>query len=167
MVTLITGDKDTGKTSFLLNWYNQYPLGVALLTVKHFQNKELTGYDLLLLPEGKAYKLCRTLSHIKELPVDEYSMQGSFFFDENVFEAAALYMIDNYKEGDPVWIDEIGILEINDRGFYSLLQYFLKKNATLNLGVRECVLPLICKWFEPGSFRIIHFQTEAEKECRD
>jgi len=143
MINIITGNIDSGKTTYLRNHYKKTKKGDGILCIKHFENETFIGYDLLHLKSGnkksfirKKENLPENWNKIFEIGIYSFSKKG-YEFAEKILEN-----IDN----EPIYFDEIGPLEIiQKKGFYYLLRQNLDKE--LFLTVRESLFDDLLKTF--------------------
>ncbi len=160
MITVVTGKKNSGKSSFLLDWFNNDPRGVGALTVKRFRGKQIEGYDLLLLPSGKRINLCGLIPDEYDPDPDEIIMDHCIF-DKYAFIEAKNYILDHLPDvEEPFWLDEISVLELDGEGFYPLLQFALSIHPEIRLGVNEACFSDLINWFDKKEISIIHFDDE-------
>lgn len=156
MITVVTGKKNAGKSSFLLEWFNSDPRGAGILTMKRYSGIRLEGYDIMLLPCGKRINLCEVLPEDYQ-PDDSELIQGKYLFDKNAFAEAEKYLLENLPDAEePFWLDEVSYLELNGKGFYPLLHFALSMQPEIRLGVRESCLNELVSWFDKKEVSIIH-----------
>lgn len=156
MITLVTGLKNAGKSSYLYNWFCREPAGCGVLSIKRFEGKIHNGYDLLFLPIGKKVNLCtqidKSYSHCQgEL------IQGNYMFDQVAFDQAYQFIQESthYKK-EPIWLDEIGILEINGKGFWPIIKMIQSIDVELRLGVRLSCVYEFTRMIDNNNFHIIY-----------
>ncbi len=140
---VITGNKNSGKTTYLKNLYENTLKGDGFLCIKHFEKKNFIGYDLLHLKTNEQMSFIRMKEN---LPIDwnEIFEIGIFSFSKEGLEYAK-NIIENTKK-EPIFIDEIGPLEIlKKKGFYELMKLNLGKE--LYITVREALFDEMLKTF--------------------
>jgi nucleoside-triphosphatase THEP1 len=138
MITIVTGEIDSGKTRYLKEYYDQAQQGDGIISLKHFYNEQCIGYDVLHLKTGEQQAFIRLKN---QLPVDwkEQHDIGRFSFSEQGFIFAEKVL--NSIECGPVYIDEIGPLEIwYKKGFYNKLKELIKKDMDLFLTLRPTLI---------------------------
>ncbi len=127
MVYIIKGEINQGKTQEILSIYNRDRQGDGFVSKKLFIDQtEFTGYEILRLStDGKmplAYK-----SQFIPSDWDEIYRRGPFSFSKAAFVFAE-HIIDDIIDCniEPVYIDEIGPLELAGKGFFTLLEKILR-----------------------------------------
>lgn len=117
-----------------------------------FSGLNKTGYNLVNISTGAEYHLASTS------PKENFNLkQGSFYFNEEVFN----YINDNAKENltaDIIALDEIGHLELQNKGFYPFFKICLKDfEGKLLIVVRNSLLESVLRKFR------IHNDSVIEK----
>ena len=143
MVNIITGSRDSGKSSHFLRLYKEAgSKDIGVFSLKLFDaGGGTTGYDLCLLPEGEQLPLARLSSDASVFTDTDCLYQGRFVFSRSAFEYATSYILKRLATSSIVWIDEVGKLEIEGLGYSSLLQQLLKQQTDLTLTIRDRYLP--------------------------
>lgn len=155
MVTIVTGDKNTGKTTWLFNWYQTDLQGCGVLTQKHFCGDLFVGYDLLLLPGGEHLPFCRIPDYQSDLGTCAFLSQGRFVFSQKTFTQAISYVQDALKSNTLVWLDEIGYMELKKQGFYSLLSQVINEEKEIRMVVRKNIVDDIITCFHLTPDKVI------------
>lgn len=155
MITIVTGEKDSGKSSYLQNWYTTDPVGCGILSQKVIRNNLVAGYDMLLLPSLVKMPLCRTPNHLEDLQTTDTITQGRFTFSASTFQEAISQTMPLLLCSDTFWLDEIGQLELNNAGYAPLLHFAIMQCCNLRLGVRLSLLPDIIERFDLHACQII------------
>jgi len=138
MITIISGDIDSGKTRYLKEHYKQESKGDGFISLKHFKEGNCIGYDLHHLKSGETVALIR-LKSVLPGDWDACSEIGRFSFSEKGMLLAKSILKD-CKEG-PVYIDEIGPIEIwQKQGFYKELKELIEKDRELFLTLRPTLI---------------------------
>ena len=131
MINIIIGKKNSGKTTYLKNHYEKSQKGDGFLCIKHFENEEFTGYDILHLKTSEQISFIRIKDNLPKNWTEIYKI-GIFSFSKEGFEFAK-NILDNTKN-EPIFIDEIGLLEIiHKKGFYDLLKQNLDKEIYITV----------------------------------
>lgn len=158
MVTIITGDKNTGKTTYMESWYTRDSWGVGFLSRKVFDSGRFVGYDLVLLPGGEYLPLCRLDGQGEKEGISRERGigQGRFIFDSHAFREASCW-VNAYplRESEPVWIDEIGALELSGRGFDALLRTVLAKGHELRVVFREHLFDSLLNHYSITEYNVL------------
>lgn len=156
MVTIITGDKNTGKTRFLEHWYNLDTTGIGFCSPKVLSNSgELCGYDLLFFPEKKRLPFIRLAS-----PADRYDaekiVKGRFAFSLPAIEAAHQHIKTAcHSASTPIWIDEIGALELSGEGFDTLFRHALRHYKDIRVIFRKHLVNELIERYSIECYRVV------------
>ncbi len=138
MITIITGAIDSGKTRYLKKLYDKDAKGDGILSLKHYENGLFQGYDLFHLKSGEQEAFIRLKTQLPENWEEKYDI-GKFSFSEEGFMFAEEVL--NNIESGPVYIDEIGPLEIwGKEGFYNILKELINKHTDLFLSLRGSLI---------------------------
>jgi nucleoside-triphosphatase THEP1 len=155
MVHIVSAGIDEGKTQKIEALYRQLQQGDGWVSRKIRLNREFVGYELERLSTAEkmplAYKRPHVPAHWQE--VDEY---GPFLFSKQAFAFAEKIIDELIEKGvEPVFIDEIGPLELSGRGFCPLLQNLLKTPLESYIAVRSQCVQEVIKKFAVKEYRII------------
>lgn len=147
MITIVTGEKDSGKTNRLYNWYLKDPSGCGILTLKQFSGDVHIGYDLLLLPDNESFPLCRIPDFQTETDSPDLFRQGRFIFSQNAFDRAISYILKMKNSGGVIWLDEIGYLELREQGFFTLLSRIISEGADVRMSIRNNIMDEVLSFY--------------------
>lgn len=142
-VTIVTGPRDSGKTSWLLR---QFYLsgGVGIIMVKNFQDGIHCGYDGLILPTMQRIEICR-------LKTVQTPVSKKWEFHQQAFDSirSIINILLQNNHYHNIIIDEIGSLELCGDGFTPLLCDIIRSHpqANLYLGIRQNLLPSLTQKF--------------------
>ena len=145
MVTIITGKINSGKSCTILKHYKENQLGDGYISVKRMHYDKVHGYDLLRLSDSSTKQFV-----IREDDLDstkKISCQiGPYVFLEETLkevESSIKEMIKNNVT--PIYLDEIGQLELYDECFDHILTTILESNTDAIITVREDLIPKVLK----------------------
>jgi nucleoside-triphosphatase THEP1 len=120
----------------------------------------VTGYNLVLLPAWE--RLPFVLPRGALLPENagnpgNYYFQGRFAFLVKTFEKASRHVLGGSAEAKhgPVWIDEIGNLELKGLGFDPLLRTLVNSGREITLTVRRSLLEKVVARYGIGDYAVI------------
>jgi nucleoside-triphosphatase THEP1 len=169
MIWLISGEINSGKTSRILNIYQQKEAGKAggFLSRKLYQDNTICGYEIVRLPDGP----CQTLAWLgnkvnrnnksdrdldwdneaKEFPFGQFVFfRSGFLWGELIIDQL---LADEYISD--IFIDEIGPLELQGRGFYSILLKALQAEKNLYITVRTNCLESFLEKFNIQEYSLL------------
>lgn len=151
-VTIITGDRNSGKTTTLKN-------------IIASNDKLYLGYISESLYNKEVYYLKNVYSNetIKILQTQECSHHqkiGKYFIVENSFEEAYLSLLKQialFENKEVVFVlDEIGALELSSSGFDKLLVKLLEYSNDLIICVRRKFLEQVCNKYKIENYKLIN-----------
>jgi len=137
MITIVVGKMHQGKTTKLLTIYEKLNKGDGFVSVKKIENDQVIGYDILQLSTKKTYPFILKTAY---LPTN---WQSSFSFGPYSFSAQTLTMIETkietmlYKGVSPIFLDEIGKLELQGQCFDAILKKILQQCDEVYIAVRD------------------------------
>ncbi|HNQ23566.1 MAG TPA: nucleoside-triphosphatase [Phycisphaerae bacterium] len=150
-MTIITGDRGTGKTTFLCAYLDAFKRrgitvgGTASPAV--LQNDERVGYDCLDLRRGTRVPLAR----VGPTPLAATVTVGRYWFDADALAAGTAAILAAVRDGVPaVAIDEIGPLELAGQGWAAALEFSLHNSTEeqeIILVIRSSALPAVVQRF--------------------
>ncbi len=152
MVNIVTGKINSGKTTFCLTNYLDHGEGDGIISLKTMKESSVLHYTALHLKTQKEVLL------IDKFPKEEviyqigpYSMltSGYQFVKEQIGS-----MIDNHVS--PIYLDEIGMLELEGLGFSNLLKVLLTLDIDIYITVRSDLVEPVIKYFSIQKYHIIH-----------
>jgi nucleoside-triphosphatase THEP1 len=148
MVYIIQGEINQGKTQEILSIYNRDKQGDGFVSKKIFINQtDFIGYEIVRLSTGEKMPLAYKSQHVPP-HWEKIDQCGPFSFSKAAFVFAE-HIIDDIiaRHIDPVFIDEIGPLELDGNGFFAILEKILKAKKDVYITVRNhCVKDVINKF---------------------
>lgn len=126
-IIIISGEKHQGKSTLAFNLakelINKNFTISGFITKSYNKNGKRDRYDIVNLNTDE-YK---TLARIDK-PDSYIANIGPYYFSEDGFQFAKTSI--DFQNSDIVFMDEIGLLEANQKGFYSDLKELLESNIT-------------------------------------
>jgi nucleoside-triphosphatase THEP1 len=161
MIYIVSAGIDEGKTRKMEALYRQLKQGDGWISRKILSGKEVAGYELERLSTAEKIPLTYKRPYVPASwqEVEEY---GPFVFSTPAFVFADL-VIDELieKKIQPVFIDEIGPLELRGKGFYLHLQKVLKAGPDLYIAVRSHCVHEVVEKFTIKKYRIISLSEDT------
>lgn len=138
-VFIITGKKHEGKSTLALelaNFAKEKQFNVnGIISIRHNKNDERSGYEVLNLKTNEIKQLATTNN------IDDFEITcGPFYFYKEGMEFAhTSLMPDHIELNDIIFVDEVGKLELNEKGFYTQIRSLLssKLQTCIILVMRE------------------------------
>lgn len=145
MVTIITGKINSGKSCTILKHYKENNVGDGYISVKRMHYDQVHGYDLLKLSDSSTKQFVMREEYVNENEKICCKIGPYVFLDETLkdVEVSIKEMIKN--KVTPIYLDEIGQLELYDKCFNDILIEVLKSKTDLIITVREDLIPKILK----------------------
>lgn len=157
---IITGDIGVGKTTALLKDFNnikkqkESPHGFACKKIR--VDDEVIGYDLLCLVTGATCPFIRKLAHLPEDWAEAEKIAQHFSFSKDGFNFAhRLYYEAKRQSVTHFFIDEVGHLELEDKGFAQIIADALQSNIKLTIVVRKQLIEQVLTKFSIKKYQVI------------
>ena len=142
MITIITGNINDHKTTKAYRHFLKDRKGDGVLSVKIMDHHQVLYYEAFHLQSNQKKVLCY---HEKHQQVDfKHEKIGPYGFipeTQKWVENLMIHLIEQKVE--PLYLDEIGVLELEGHGFHSILKRMLESQLDLVLVMRK---PLIERW---------------------
>jgi len=158
MIFIISGKQNQGKTKKIKSIYLEEKKGDGFITQKIFRDSAFYGYEIIRLSTGES----RIQSVKSELFPDGISPLyrcGAYSFYSDGFSFADSVIDDIISKGtNPVFIDEIGPLELEGRGHYNCLIKILNSSRTVYFTIRNSCLENVIKSFSIKDYSLIEIK---------
>ena len=143
MVTIITGKINSGKSCTILKHYKENQQGDGYISVKRMHYDKVHGYDLLRLSDSSTKQFV-----IREEYLDNSKnitcQIGPYVFLEDTLKEVEYSIKEMIKNNvTPIYLDEIGQLELYDECFDHIFKEILKNNTDAIITVREDLIPKV------------------------
>ncbi len=146
-IVIITGKKGEGKTTFLIEIVNNCKAKkietTGILQLGFWENNKRHHFDIIDIKTNQSMELCSIVGN------ENQQKFGSFYFNNDALEFGKKALsLENIQSADIVFIDEIGMLELQDNGWAESLKNILEAyQKTIIISVREdFVDEVINKW---------------------
>jgi nucleoside-triphosphatase THEP1 len=163
-VVIITGDIRQGKTTFLKKVTEELRrenINLAgFLSMGTDRNGERIGFNLIDLKTSVSTELC-TVN-----PSEDWVRYGSFYFNpEGLKKGTEILDTNNLEGADVVVIDEIGPLELNDKGWNKSIESICNNMQLIQIWVvrRTITKQVIRKW-KTGNVYIADISTDTTND---
>ena len=155
MINIICGAINSGKTARIESIYAEEKKGDGFITRKIFSDSQFRGYEIMRLSSGES----RIQSLKTELfPADEVPVctRGPYSFFKSGFDFADGIIDDIIlKETSPVFIDEIGPIELQGKGHSDRFKKILQTDVTVYFTVRDWCLEQVLLSFSIEKYNLI------------
>lgn len=155
MVYIVTGGINQGKTTMLLSIYHKIRRGDGLINKKVFMEGTNIGQEIVRLSTGE-----RQYFSFKEgfIPKDwnEECRYGPYSFSEEGFAFARSIVLNTIRDRiEPVFIDELGPLELEGKGFHNIFLMLMKEAKDVYVVIRESCVLMAIKEFSIRNYTIL------------
>ncbi len=166
MVTIVSGAINEGKTRKIISLYENSKQGDGVVSKKIFRTNlgseeiiypaiKFCGYDIMHLSTGKTMPLAYKHPFVPE-QWDELYRCGPYLFSRSAFEFAWNILGHLIENGtSPLFIDEIGPLELEGKGFAPVLRRALESAIDVTFTTRKHCLEDVVKTFNINDFQIV------------
>jgi nucleoside-triphosphatase THEP1 len=148
MIKIITGNIHDFKTTKAYQLYKSTHLGDGFISLKTMENGRVKYYEALHLSSEEKRILCyHNEHHLQEL--SRFQSIGPYRFDlDTLFwvESSIEKMIQ--KRIEPIYLDEIGMLEIQGLGFHSILTKMIQSKLDLILVIRKDLVEKVIEKYD-------------------
>lgn len=136
MVTIVIGKINAGKTSTLLKQYQSERKGDGFVAVKVFDAGKAIGYNLCRLSSNEQTPWMIDSDHYKN-DFKQWGTIGQYYFDLELLTDIENILKEMVRSNvSPIYLDEIGRLELASLGFDAIFKYLLAMNVDLIIAVR-------------------------------
>lgn len=155
MIQIVTGDINSGKTTKMYELYNKYG-GDGFISIKRMNILTVHSYELLHLSKGQSVVLALKENH-NETTQKIACQIGPYQFFESSIELVKNTMEYLIKEGvSPLYLDEIGPLELMGKCFYDVFQMMIASGLDLVISVRKNSLKEVIDKFNLKDVEVIN-----------
>lgn len=155
MVTVLKGGINQGKTTKILAIYNQKKSGDGFVTRKVFEKGFFIGYEIVRLSSMERKPFIFITGYEPNHWAEDFRY-GPFTFSKEAIAFAESMIDEILKSGTgPVYIDEIGPVELQGKGFYKLFKMALKSGRNLFVTIREAYIDDVLRLFKINDYQII------------
>lgn len=155
MVKIVTGRINSCKSTRLEELFKQDHLGDGFIAKKIMNNNLVYGYNLIQLSNHKEIPFIRR-DIFDEGNEDIIYKLGPYHFFKSAFQFVDEKIDEFLKFGiSPIYIDEISLLELENKGFHKVLVKLLQSEVDLCLVVREDLLEKVLEKYQIKDAQII------------
>ena len=156
MIKIVCSEINTGKSTWMRKDFERHPKADGFVCIKAFLNDVHIGYNLVHLCSGRTRIFIRKLGYLERNWQEVYQIGENYSFCKQGFEFAdeiALQALD--RKATPFYLDEIGPLELQGKGFAKLFQNLLDHRPDIVVAVRKPLLTKVVEAFSISSFELV------------
>ncbi len=155
MVTIITGPLNSGKTTRVVEEYRNVARGDGFVSLKRMNGKVVEGFDLMRLSTGEKRPFIRRIGSEPKNWVENCTL-GPYTFSDDAVGWAAMQISGFISNGiSPVYLDEVGIMELAGKCFYKIVKKIVNSGTNAYISVRDESLEAVIEKLEIDGAKII------------
>ncbi len=144
MVTIVTGKMNEGKTTAMRALHDRWG-GDGFVSLKRMDGDKVLRFDAMRLADQTQKTLAIHVEH-DTIGFSLGARLGPYRFSEATWRWINEQIDVMIDDGiTPIYLDEIGMLELNGEGFHQALVKLVKAHHPLVFSVREDLLADVCK----------------------
>jgi len=160
MIKIITGKINAGKTTTLLNEYRKNLIGDGFAAIKKMKGKEVYGYTMLRLSDNSTIPWMIHQNHYHQ-DFSHSGKFGPFYLNLNLLPLLESVVNELVKQQvSPIYLDEVGVLEIMGGGYHNILKKVLASGLDLVIAVREDFVKPVTSHFAINDYELLKVQGE-------
>lgn len=155
MINIITGSINSGKTSKLIDIFHSLRKGDGFYNRKVYIDDYYIGQEIVLISNGES-------SRWSTRGIKPQKWQEAFSYETYSFSREGLEFAENIIASiinldiEPIYIDEIGPLELQEKGFHKLFKSCLEAKKEVYVVIRESCVEAVIKKYNIENYRIIY-----------
>ncbi|GEM_PF-557177 len=160
MVHIVTGKINDRKTTRMIALYERLG-GDGFVSLKTMKNDTVHSYTAQRLSTGEQRLLIIRDAY---MPEDFNSKEniGPYHFEKNCVEWIESTLKTLVEERvEPLFLDEVGILEMHDQGFANTVKAMVDSGLDVCFAVRETLLPDFLKQYAITDYRLIEEENDG------
>jgi nucleoside-triphosphatase THEP1 len=162
MVTIVTGKVNSGKSTTLLHHYEKHLNGDGFIAIKKMVDHVHYGFNLMRLSSGNTlpWMVHQNYYHNDFAKTMKF---GPYYLNLNLLdlvEEATDEMLE--QKVSPIYVDEVGVLELNGGGYHNIIRKILKSGTDLVIAVRDDLVPSVLTYFDIKDYELIQAQREEQ-----
>jgi nucleoside-triphosphatase THEP1 len=160
MVHILTGARDCGKTLAMERLFIDKGRGDGIISPKRFVGGRFTGYNVRRLSTGAEMPLAEIDPSVRG-EWDEVYRLGNFSFSREGVTFANSALDEMRRNGvSPLYVDEVGLLELSGRGF-ALDESVFRGGADVYVSVRDRYLEKVIHKYRIHDYTIMRVDRGA------
>lgn len=155
MINIVTGRVNSGKTTKLINIFDTLKNGDGFCNRKIYVDGCYMGQEIVRISNGES-----RLWSIKGIKPDKWNQ--AFCYESYSFSKEGLEFAENIigsilnLDIEPIYIDEIGPLELQGKGFCKLFKRCLASNKEIYVVIRESCVEAVIDKYDIDNYKIVN-----------
>jgi nucleoside-triphosphatase THEP1 len=155
MITIVTGNINSGKTTKMIHLYEKDLRGGGIVSTKNMHGSLVHSYEAMNLI-NKENRPLMLHQQFADFPIDNKKMIGPYIINQATIKWIENVIIKLINEKmQPLYIDEIGMLELSGDGFHELLLIMLKSRLDIVMSIRSDLLNKVIEHYNIKDYKII------------
>jgi nucleoside-triphosphatase THEP1 len=155
MIHIVTGKINSGKTTKITKIYDSLQKGDGFVSVKRMHYNKVHGYDLMHLKDKTTIPFIVHHEFCQDNKEIDCEIGPYLFYKETIDYIRSLVEQWIQNKVEPIYFDEIGMLELYGKGFYSVLKQCVELNIEVYITVREDLIQQVIKVFQMKEVEIL------------
>lgn len=161
MIKIITGKVNSGKTTEMIRRYEASHLGDGFVALKKMEGNDVYGYSIRCLNNGNSLMWMIHQAHYHDDFIN-HGKFGPYYLNLDVLRLMEDDVDDFLEKGtSPIYLDEIGVLELNGGGYHNILKKLLASGLDIVIAVREDLVKPVANYFAIKDYELIEVQREG------
>ena len=157
MVHFIAGKMNDGKTTRLVAAYRKSGIGEGFALIKVMKESKVHSYIARKLSSNEERRLILRDSWLPE-DFDQACKIGPYCFSSSTLHWIEVTIKEAVREGvSPIYLDEVGVLELQGKGYSELIKFLVKADTDLFLTIREDLLEKVVTYFDIVDYERIRY----------
>ena len=155
MITIVTGNINDNKTTKMIELFKSSKKGDGFVSLKTMIEHKVHSYDAMKLQTGEKKQLAMHRDFFQN-EFEVGAMIGPYLFNQKTIkwiEKELDIMIENRVE--PLYFDEIGMLELGGSGFHFIFKKMIESNLDLMVVIRRDLIDKIIQVYHLKNIEII------------
>lgn len=153
MVGIVTGKINSGKTTRMKALHQTHG-GDGFIMVKTMDGQTVKSYHVLRLSTGEQ-RLLVLREGYNDLTFKEVTRIGPYRFDRHTLAWMEATMQDLIHSGvSPLYLDEVGKLELKGEGFHSILKAMIASDKACFISMREDLVHPITQAYQLNAYLV-------------
>lgn len=148
MVHFISGKMNDGKTTSLISTYRESGVGEGFALIKVMKDSKVHSYIARKLSSDEERLFIIRDSWLAE-DFDQVCKIGPYCFSKSTLRWIESTIKEAVREGvSPIYLDEVGVLELQGEGYSDLIKFLVKERIDLYLTIRDDLLKKVMTYFD-------------------
>jgi len=160
MINLVIGKINSGKSKFLEHHYAKHQAGDGYVARKIIDDGNVIGFQALRLATGET-RMWMIHERFYRQDFIRHGQIGPYYFNRDLFDEIVETMKSLIEQGvAPLYVDEVGQLELDGGGFDGTMRLLVEKNVECYVSVRRHLIGLVVDRYRLDEYRLIDVEEQ-------